>query len=118
MNKKEAIIAMLKGEKVRDKVWNSREYLVMNEYHNFRDESGESVDLNYLSGDGWELYNEPEQDPKCKKKIKLYRAIIKSWETNCLPDYRLDDWHSLKMPNLHTGDILVGWEEKEIEVDE
>lgn len=60
----------------------------------------------YHNLDAWEPYT--------KKKVKLYRPIIKE---GC-STYWINDWVSNKDCKPHGTQIIVGWQEMEVEVDE
>lgn len=65
-------------------------------------------DNDYLD---WEPYTEP----KPKKKVKLYRYILKNTHTNL---YTVNHWQSESPGNYHYDFQVVGTEEMEVEVDE
>lgn len=58
----------------------------------------------------WELWVEP----KPKKKVKLYRYILKNRHTNL---YCVNHWQSESPGNYHYDFQVVGTEEMEVEVD-
>jgi len=58
---------------------------------------------------------EPYTEPKPKKKVKLYRYILKNTHTNL---YAVNHWQSERPGNYHYDYKVVGTEEMEIEVDE
>lgn len=59
----------------------------------------------------WELFEKTNQ----KKKVKLYRYILKNKHTNL---YSVNNWQSESPPNYHYDYQIVGIEEMEVEVDE
>lgn len=78
MNKKEAIQAMLDGEKVTVPLWSKGTYAYCQKstldflINNSRGVRG--LNLNGILKEGWEIYKEP------KKKVKLWRFVINTGE--------------------------------------
>jgi hypothetical protein len=75
-----------------------------------------------LCSDGYSYYFDEnqiywgfEEKPTFKKKIKLYRYILKNRHTNL---YCVNHWQSDSPGNYHYDYQVVGTEEMEIEVDE
>ena len=60
-------------------------------------------------------YVEPYTEPKPRKKVKMYRYILKNRNTNI---YCVNHWQSESPGNYHYDFQVVGTEEMEVEVDE
>lgn len=72
--------------------------------------NGDSYCANHVESNAWEI----DKPAKPKKKVKLYRPIIKE---EC-STYWIQDWVSNKDCKSHGKQIIVGWQEMEVEVDE
>lgn len=70
---------------------------------------GDSYCANHVESKAWEPYTEPKE----KKKVKLYRPIIKEG----FATYWINDWVSNKDHKAHGTQTIVGWQEMEVEVD-
>ena len=73
MNKREAIQAMLDGEKVFKEYWVGEEgaYLSISEKGLIKDEKGQDVAINNFRNIGWQIYKESA------KKVKMWQWIAK-----------------------------------------
>ena len=73
--------------------------------------NGDSYCANHEESNAWDS----DREPKPKKKVKMYRYILKSIHTNL---YCVNHWQSESPGNCHYDFQVVGVEEMEVEVDE
>ena len=105
MTKKEAILAMLEGKKVRSSIWRVDEFLYFDdECSAFMDEDGEEHDINGLTEGAWGEY---------KELVTFHKAL----EHMCVPGNTAkaticDGEEQFKLNEL--GELLVWlkWAEK------
>ena len=112
MNNREAIQAMLDGEKVKLSVWSTGDFLEMDDDGDYIDSVGTCITMGDYGSGEWEIYKEP------KKKVKMWQWVIKHSASGrlCITDGFYTGKDSLPSPLEPVQ--KAEWTEIEMEIEE